>query len=99
SRAHCARPFGDAKREPSAPLRFDTRARSSAGQSSGLIIRWSLVRIQAGPKRVGVEPKARGQAKLLAPLVLLASSRAGPGCAKAGTIRRRESPVRCEAAC
>jgi hypothetical protein len=25
------------------------RARSSAGQSSGLIIRWSLVRIQAGP--------------------------------------------------
>jgi hypothetical protein len=30
-------------------LRLPVRARSSAGQSSGLIIRWSLVRIQAGP--------------------------------------------------
>src|SRR6266508_358158 len=33
------------------------RARSSAGQSSGLIIRWSLVRIQAGPRG---SPRTRG---------------------------------------
>ena len=32
-------------------LGLTRRARSSAGQSSGLIIRWSLVRIQAGPLR------------------------------------------------
>jgi hypothetical protein len=30
-------------------LRSRSRARSSAGQSSGLIIRWSVVRVHPGP--------------------------------------------------
>src|SRR5262249_34239969 len=36
---------------PGGGVTLAVRARSSAGQSSGLIIRWSLVRIQAGPRR------------------------------------------------
>ena len=54
--AETAAPYcADAARRPhgSSGRRYAAggRARSSAGQSSGLIIRWSLVRIQAGPTR------------------------------------------------
>jgi hypothetical protein len=41
------RPHAEAVRAPA--VRCSTRARSSVGQSSRLIIGWSLVRVQAGP--------------------------------------------------
>src|SRR3954454_11152372 len=52
--AYCA-PSAHPASSQTAPSRvgatLSSRARSSAGQSSGLIIRWSLARIQAGPSR------------------------------------------------
>ena len=65
----CAQLGGRARPSPARPLllprlRCPSRARSSAGQSSGLIIRWSQVRVLAGPnapRRLAALVASRGK--------------------------------------
>ena len=69
-----------------AALRWAARARSSVGQSSGLIIRWSLVRVQAGPLQNRCTRAVFGLGRLV-------RIDAGPTSrrAPAGTIGRRRA--------
>src|SRR5262249_41705200 len=71
------------------------RARSSAGQSSGLIIRWSLVRVQAGPP-----DETSAGARFAGAPAYSSANEAGEGATEGATsalprlVRHRRRPTR-----
>src|SRR6266540_3908355 len=88
--------YGAERRSDSPVPCSSKRARSSAGQSSGLIIRWSQVRVLAGPSLA--DTHGRAGARSCAYAVRPAGARRERVCAARAGARRRAIPREANAA-